>query len=331
MGKSWRTGDRGSVNEAIGTLLKLYIPLIGFVGLGVAAQRMMSDRWRQRIGPQALGRFLYWIGIPISLVGFLRGADLSGAVWAAPACAWGAILLAWGLSRAWLRLRDREGLSLPQQGSFQIASMLGNTGYVGYPICLAVGGTTYFAWALFYDILGTAFGSFGLGVWVAGRCGRNSHLSQGQVLKQMLTIPALWGFAVGMATRTVELPIALDSILLGFAWSMVPLSLIAMGMRLAQLRSWQGLQKSWAAISIKILAVPISIGAIAHLLPLPPMGSLLIALQAGMPSAFSTLVLAEEFGLDREMTVAAIAGSSLLVLLTLPIWLLLWGQGAISG
>lgn len=315
----------------IGVLLKLYLPLIGFVGVGILAQRYIPQPALTRVGPQALGRFLFWVGIPLSLIGFLRGADLSGAVWAAPACAWIAILLAWGLGRGWLRWRAGRSLSPPQQGSFQLASMLGNTGYLGYPICLAVGGATYFAWALFYDILGTAFGSFGLGVWVASRCGRNAHLSQGQMLRQMLKVPALWGFCIGMLTRNVPLSTSVDLGLLGFAWSMVPLSLIVMGMRLAQLRSWHGLRQVGAAIAIKTVLIPLSIGAIAHWLPLPPTGSLLISLQAGMPSAFSTLILAEEFQLDRDMMVAAIAGSSLLVLVTLPIWLVLWGQGSGVG
>ncbi|MEM6447669.1 MAG: AEC family transporter [Cyanobacteria bacterium P01_D01_bin.123] len=307
----------------IGLLLKLYVPLLGFVGLGMLAKWRLPELWLKRFGPQTLGRFLFWIGIPISLVGFLRGADLSGAVWAAPACAWLAILLAWGSARLWLRCRGRE-LALPQQGSFQLAAMLGNTGYIGYPICLAIGGTTYFAWALFYDILGTAFGTFGLGVWVASRYGRHAHLSGWKVVQQVVKTPALWGFAIGMTVRELPLFPGLDLALRGFAWSMVPLSLILMGMRLAQLRSWQGIRQSWAAIAIKTALIPLSVGAIAHVMPLPAQGSLLIALQAGMPSAFSSLVLAEEFHLDREMTVAAIAGSSLLVLLTLPAWLVLW-------
>jgi len=38
-------------------------------------------------------------------------------------------------------------------GQFSLAAMVGNTGYLGYPITLAFAGTQYFGWALFYDLL----------------------------------------------------------------------------------------------------------------------------------------------------------------------------------
>jgi predicted permease len=50
---------------------------------------------------------------------------------------------------------------------------------------------------------------------------------------------------------------------------------------------------------------------------------LVMVLQAGMPSAFATLVLSETYNLDRELAVTCVGVSSVLLLLTLPIWL--WG------
>jgi predicted permease len=49
--------------------------------------------------------------------------------------------------------------------------MVGNTGYLGFPVILALVGEKYFGWALFYDMLGSAIGAYGLGVVLAARFG----------------------------------------------------------------------------------------------------------------------------------------------------------------
>jgi hypothetical protein len=45
-----------------------------------------------------------------------------------------------------------------------------------------------------------------------------------------------------------------------------------------------------------------------------------------MPPAFATLVLAEVFDLERDLAVTTLAVGSIGLLLTLPIWLLLFGR-----
>ena len=74
------------------------------------------------------------------------------------------------------------------QGSFILASMLGNTGYLGYPVALALVGAKYFAWALLYDLLGTMIGSYGIGVMIASRFS-SSKLYQTQLPWQIWLEP----------------------------------------------------------------------------------------------------------------------------------------------
>jgi malate permease and related proteins len=52
---------------------------------------------------------------------------------------------------------------------------------------------------------------------------------------------------------------------------------------------------------------------------------LVMVLQTAMPPAFSTLILAEIYHLDRDFSVAAVVGGSLGLLLLLPLWLGLFG------
>lgn len=117
-------------------LFRLYLPLVGWALLGWLLGRCLPPS-----APKHLGRVLFWVGVPISIVGFLRGAELSAQIWIAPGVAWVAILTGAGL--AWLEIRRHKTWSKPTQGSFLLASMVGNTGYLGFPIALALVGEKF--------------------------------------------------------------------------------------------------------------------------------------------------------------------------------------------
>jgi malate permease and related proteins len=299
-------------------LFDLYRPLVGWVLLGWLLGRCLPQS-----AAQYLGQFLFWAGIPFSIFGFLRGADLSGQIWIAPVAAWVAVFTGAGL--AWLRIRSCHW-SRPTQGSFLLASMVGNTGYLGFPVTLALVGQKFFAWALFYDLLGSTLATWGLGVVVASRFGLGQE-SRLQLTLTVLKNPALWSFGLGLATRNLPLPEVLESSLHRLAWSAIALALILIGMRLSQLPSLSHLNRAVWSLAIKMLIVPFVLGIL--ILPLFQMtGSIqqTIVLQMAMPPAFSTLVLAEIYNLDKNLTVTAVAIGSIALLITLPLWLLILNQ-----
>ena len=231
-------------------LLELYVKLGGLVLVGVILGRKLPA-----IFPTRLGQFLFWVGVPISIVAFLRQTDLSGQIWIAPAIAYLAILL--GAFLAWLVIKGQAYLtnSHPQpstQGSLILASMVGNTGYLGFPITLAMVGKEYFAWALFYDLLGTLFGAYGLGVLLAARFGNTAQNHQ-QMAKAILINPALWSFGFGLLFRQVSIPPLIEFSLNTLAWVALALSLILIGMRLAHLGSLYKLKSAAISIFIKML------------------------------------------------------------------------------
>lgn len=320
-------------------LLQLYLPLIIWVGLGA----ILGYKLPQAV-PFYLGKFLFWVGVPISIIAFLRQADLSGSVWMAAAIAWAAILLGCGLAWLWIQghrslmqmnsqrtgYRWQSKLTTPQnhwaqptQGSFMLAAMVGNTGYLGYPVALALVGSKYFAWALFYDIAGTTLGAYGLGVALAARFGL-AHLNTWQLVVAIFSNPGLVSFLVGLGFRSIALPPAVESALLASAWSGLALSLLLMGMRLSQLRSWQSLQQACTSLSIKMVIVPILLGVSLSYLGVTGPARLVIVLQMAMPPAFATLIIAEAYDLDRELTVTALIVGSVGLLFTLPIWIWLF-------
>jgi hypothetical protein len=66
------------------TLFQVYLPLLGWTLLGFVLQKRATPPWNHWLDPQALGRFMFWVGVPLGIVGFMQTADLSGQIWVAP-------------------------------------------------------------------------------------------------------------------------------------------------------------------------------------------------------------------------------------------------------
>jgi hypothetical protein len=95
-------------------------------------------------------------------------------------------------------------------------------------------------------------------------------------------------------------------------------------MRLSQLESGSYLKQASVSLGIKMLLVPLVLGMGLFYLGITGPPQLVIVLQMAMPPAFATLVLAEVYDLDRNLSVTALAAGSTGLLLTLPIWLMLF-------
>ncbi|MEB3829063.1 AEC family transporter [Phormidium sp. CCY1219] len=322
---------------SLGTkLIELYTQLGGLAIVGLILGRFLPS-----VVPLYLGKFLFWAGIPIAVVGFVRRSDLSGAIWLAPAIAWVAILLGAFLSWGWLKIMGKrpenssdadalpepaeESWNTPRQGSFLLSSMVGNTGYMGYPVILALFGDRYFAWALFYDLLGTVVGAYGLGVVLAAEFGEGGHKSPGELALAIVKTPTLWGLGLGLLIRDVPLFPPLEQSLASFGRLAIAASLVLLGMRLSQLHNWSSIKPASVSLAIKMLLVPLALGIGLFLFDLPSAPHLILVLQMGMPPAFATLVIAEAYNLDRDLTVTALALGSMGFLLLLPFWLWLFG------
>lgn len=302
-------------------LWELYVKLLGLILFGFILGKKLPSNASTHVG-----RFLFWVGVPISIIGFLIQTDLSGQIWMAPVIAHLAILL--GALLAWftIKAQARLGKSVPHpttQGSLILAAMVGNTGNLGFPITLAMVGKEYFAWALFYDMLGSLFGTYGLGVFLAAKFSNNTR-NQMEIAKIIFINPALWSFGFGLILHQFSLPSTVVFCLDKLAWGAVALSLMLIGMRLSQLKSWSKLPQAGSSVLIKMLIVPVILGSTLSLFGVTGNAAQVIVLQMAMPPALATLVIAETFDLDRDLAVTALALGMIVLLFTLPVWLWLF-------
>jgi predicted permease len=305
-------------------LVMLYVRLIGWTLLGYVLGKLLPN-----VYISYLGKALLFVGIPIGIVSFLRQADLSGWIVIAPTTAWVAIFVGAGLAWIWIDLgvsderfqalsrgitsrektvevtsgtkttiQQESAWSGPTQGSFLLAMTLGNTAFMGYPVSLALVEPRYGSTA--------------------------NNLPKPNPLVSMAKTPALWSLPIGVGMRFVPLPTVITSGMNAIAWTTVTLSLVMIGMQLSQLQTLKNIKKALTCLSIKMLLTPLVVGTGLMFFGVTGEPRLAMVLQMAMPPAFSTLVIAQAYNLDRDLTVTTLAFGVVLLLFTIPIWLWLF-------
>jgi predicted permease len=292
-----------------------------------------------------LARVLYLVGIPIGVANFIRKAEFNPSVWISPVIAWSAVLLAIFLSWHFLKSSDKPRAK-STKASFVLLSYLGNTSYLGFPVILLLPqlGPQYFSSAVLYDILGTLVAGYGLGVFIAGQASHHAEVNTdsgsrfnehglsmastnrggiGSLLDALTEVaknPTFYAFFIGLFLKTLTIPEWLVSGLGAIAWSSIMVALIVMGMRIQQLSTKLNLKLAIQPVLIKTILVPLVLAAALTGLGLEGPQRLVLILQSAMPCGFVSLVLAENYGLDVELTVASIILSCIVFAFMLPVW-----------
>lgn len=320
----------------IDTLVAAYTPLFVWVGIGLLIWRLLPEEM-----PHWLGRGLYWFGVPWQIFDLARHSQLSGNVGLAPvitvATLGTGLLLAWGTLQLLDRCPDAVTEEMPvwqrwlvsfpkfqryQYGSFMVAAMLGNTGFVGLGILPAIINAQDFSWAVFFSITQNLIGTYGIGVLIASYFGHSDRQHTAwTLLRDLLTVPSLWAFAIGYSTRSVAFPGPIELFTQSSLLFVVPTSFLLMGIRLGLLKGWTSLRSALVPVTLKVLVLPGLVGIGTGLLGLSGDARLALVLMSGMPSAFASLILAEEYDMDRDLAAGSIAISTIGLLLMIPVWL----------
>ena len=305
------------------SLVQAYAPLIFWTGLGILLVRFLPGAF-----PYWLGRGLYWIGVPIEIFSLARQTTFDERAQLAPTITIASLLLGLGLGwislQIWQRLQPHHPAPTPGlSGSLLLCSMLGNTGFVGLAIVPYFVSPTDLSWAVLYSVTQNVFGTYGLGVLVSSYYGRQGTVTNKWWIqfKDLLSVPSLWGFAVGSLTRTVPFPELIESSLHSSIWVVIPGAFILMGIRLSQIQGWQSLKLALLPAILKTIVMPMMVGIVITMMGMSGDPRLGLVLMSGMPCAFAGLILAEEYHLDGNLVASSIIVSTSIFLVMIPIWL----------
>ncbi|MEB3335045.1 MAG: AEC family transporter [Cyanobacteriota bacterium] len=287
-------------------MARLPLELIPCLVLGVLSGMVLP--WL----PARLAPILIRWGVPLSLAALLLRSELS------------LTLVRVGLLGLLVPLACLLLLGLPplrdglRHRVLWLGAAVGNTGYWGLPVALALLPPRALATVVAYDLAGTLI------TWSVGplllRGGRRGG---GSVLPLVASSPALHGVALfALLAHTPWRPV-LAQALWWPARLVLLVALTLMGMRLGLCLKDRTLAFSpgvpWALV-FKLLVVPALVWGLAGLLRLPPLDRQALVLQGAAPTALSVLLLAEVEGVEASLASTLVLVSTVSALVTVPLW-----------
>lgn len=211
-------------------------------------------------------------------------------------------------------------LSRPAVGAVVCTVLSVNTGYLGYPLAVALLGRGELSTAVLYDVLVTGpcllLGAFAVGAAFGTKAGETPRQ---RVVAFFTRNPPLYAAIAGLLAPEALAPNILVDLSQILIVAILPIGFFAVGATLAEnaehgeLPMPPPLTRPVALVIVTRLAiVPGLLMLLAWpLIDLPPAYRLLSA----MPSGLNSLVIAHAYGLDMEITAEAVTWSTAIVVL----------------
>ena len=279
---------------ALGHLLALTAPLFLLVLLGYALMRWA--KWETAIA-DALTRFVFAVAVPALLFRLMSGFSRLPPVDSRLLVAYfGGSLVVFVLARVFAH--RAFGMDGAAQSVFGLGGIFSNNLLLGLPLAKTLLGDA----ALPVVSLILVFNSFLLWMLVTvcvewARTRSASLPGLVRTAKGVLANPIVSSIVVGTAYGFLDLPLPamIDRTLDLIGQAAVPLSLIALGMGLAQYGFRLGMRESVAVCVFKLIVHPLAVALLAWALALPPLETSAIVLLAALPVGANVYLMARQF------------------------------------
>ena len=305
-------------------IVSLFVELIPSLGLGLWIG-WLKPGWTRPVA-MPLVRF----GVPISLMGLLLKGGIHWSM------AMNALIaaLAIGLWMLGLQRLPREAKPVDSP-ALQIGCAVGNTAYFGIPVALALLPSQALLISIGYD-LGATLLAWSLGpFWLKQEAGGWREL-----MGHVMSSPATRGLLAALIVKAAPWSNAIASALWLPSRLVIVLALVVVGMRLGSIQSARANatqpatqvanrsnnQQLHAALACKLLLFPAWVWLLCSLLSLEPLTCQALVLQGAAPASISMLLMAEQAGRDAEQAASLLLRSTLLALVSVPLWWLVLMQ-----
>ncbi len=292
------------------------IAIVALIIIGYICRRLEFLRPEDA---QTLNKIVVYIAIPSLIFLAMYSADLSNIQ------TLGTItltcimvgLLCGGIAYIIARLRN---YSPKTRWSLVTTSALFNSGFLGYPVVLGVFGGVGLVSAVFYDVGSTIlFISFAiLLLLIYG----GSYQS---IARRSLLFPPFLAVVLGILVNLLHLPLGsvLPNVLDYLSGAAIPLIMLSLGLSLEFKEVYQHISAASFVSTIRLVISPLVAVILASTMGLSGINYSVTVVQAGMPSAMLSLVLAITYNLDVKVTAACIFLSTALSMLSLTLLILL--------
>jgi len=200
--------------------------------------------------------------------------------------------------------------------TFMIIATFGNTSFIGLSYIDTFYGQDYVVYALIYDLFGSFLLLVSLGMIIIN-WGSGQHVNFKGIAKSVIFFPPIIMFFVTVLAKNFEMPQFILNTTETIGATLVPIAMIAIGMKLELKNIFYKLNVVTAAIAVKMFIVPVVVLiAFSMFYNLDDTWSKTTILEAAMPPMTMAVVLAIKGGLDERLAINALVIGVLLSLVS---------------
>lgn len=197
---------------------------------------------------------------------------------------------------------------------------LGNTAFLGYSLIPALVGAHGLRYAVVFDQFGTFIALASFGLFVIAWYGGGDRPTALGIARRIIVFPPFIALMFAITLMPAEPPAAIARALEILSAALMPCVVIAVGTQLRFRLPREHLAPLALIVGFKLIVMP----ALALLVaPLFGMSGELLAVavyQAGMPTMITTGALLSLAGLAPQLAAAMVGYTTLLAIVTLPLW-----------
>lgn len=204
--------------------------------------------------------------------------------------------------------------------TFVYTTSMQNYGYIPIPLCAALFDreTTGVLFALF---VGVELGFWSIALWQL--TGRAEGGWRQTISPPMVAIPT--ALVLNALSAEKWIPASVDTTFHLLGVCAVPMALLLSGALIADYMKRESLQHGARTILVstlvRIVLAPLAIMIFARLAPLDPALKAVLVLQAAMPAAIFPIIVTKAHDGDVPTALQVVIGTSLIGLITIPLWL----------
>jgi len=261
-----------------------------------------------------LNRFMIDVCLPAAILRLVPTLRLELGLAPLVVVPWAMAALAYLAAKAATR---PLGLDPTTRTALFLATALGNTSFLGFPLCSALLGEGAIPLAAVYD----QFGSFLMLSTIAplslAAVATGPRPRPRELARRVLVFPPF--LALVVALLPLPRPAFLDAFLTAAAAPLLPLAMVAVGLRL-RLAPPRPKRVLAFGLVLKLVLLPCAAWALARALGAPPLVVKVAVLETAMPTMVTAGALLMAHGVAIELAAAFVGWGLVISLVTVPVW-----------
>ena len=304
-----------SLSILLSTFANNLLPILLLSGAGFIVGKFLS------VDSRTIGRVVFYIFAPMLVFDLLLQNDIKIHEAISIIVFTATMILIMGLLT--FAIGSAMKLTRPALMAVLIATMFGNTGNYGLPLVsfafgeqgLRYGGLLFVTTSVLFNTVGILIASLG-------------HANFKDAALGLLKVPTVYGvlFALLINGLNIEMPLALSRTIDLAAGGSIPMMIVLLGVELSRIKWSKELRGVGLSVSLRLLIAPVIALLLTPLLGLQGAAWQAGVMQASMPAAVNTTILASEYKLDSSLVTAIVFIGTLLSPLTLTPLIVLLGR-----